>query len=253
MGRFKEFQILFLEKTSQLLKNRSFFLEGRMDIDPSSLWFDKKFNGITGGFYPVGDNVKRVIAKYPLHDNTRKDMLILLMRSIEERKVTGAIAEIGVFRGLTAKLIHYYLPERNLFLFDTFNGFDTMDIGKEKATTDFSVSEKQFSNNSLSKVINYVKPLNKNVVFVEGRFPDSALRINLPEKFAFIHLDADLYGPTKSGLDFFFPRMSKGGFIVIHDFNSWPGARKAVEDFASEKNIVPIPMPDKSGSCLILI
>ena len=38
------------------------------------------------------------------------------------------------------------------------------------------------------------------------------------EKFAFVSLDTDLYKPTLAGLEFFWPRMSKGGFIFIHDF-----------------------------------
>jgi O-methyltransferase len=43
-----------------------------------------------------------------------------------------------------------------------------------------------------------------------------------------------------------------GGFILAHDYNSWPGARKAVEQFFRDKPEIPIPMPDKSGSALVL-
>jgi hypothetical protein len=42
------------------------------------------------------------------------------------------------------------------------------------------------------------------------------------------------------------------GQFFLHDYNTWPGARKAVDDFFVDKIETPIPMPDKSGSAVIL-
>jgi O-methyltransferase len=70
--------------------------------------------------------------------------------------------------------------------------------------------------------------------------------------FAFVHLDADLYDPIMAGLQFFYPRVAKGGIIVVHDYNSWPGARRAVDVYFQDKPEVPVPMPDKSGSVVIV-
>jgi O-methyltransferase len=67
-----------------------------------------------------------------------------------------------------------------------------------------------------------------------------------------VHLDADLYEPILEGLKFFYPRMPKHGMILVHDYNAWIGARKAVDDFFSDKPELVIPMPDKSGSALIV-
>jgi O-methyltransferase len=55
-----------------------------------------------------------------------------------------------------------------------------------------------------------------------------------------------------AGLKYFYEKVNPGGFILAHDFNSWPGSRKAVREFFHDKPEVPIPMPDKSGSALIL-
>lgn len=38
--------------------------------------------------------------------------------------------------------------------------------------------------------------------------------------FTFVSVDCDLYALTKAGLEFFFPRLSKGGMIICHDFLS---------------------------------
>ena len=57
-------------------------------------------------------------------DTVRRDMLVLLLRDLIERRVPGDMAELGVYKGLTARLIHHYAPERTLHLYDTFQGFD---------------------------------------------------------------------------------------------------------------------------------
>jgi len=88
------------------------------------------------------------------------------------------------------------------------------------------------------------------VFFHVGYFPDSVPESVKGQSFAFVHLDADLFEPTMAGLSFFYPRLSIGGLIVVHDFNAWAGARKAVDEFCADK--ISIPMPDKNGSVVIL-
>ena len=46
-------------------------------------------------------------------------------------KITGAFAELGVHKGVTAKAIHLMDVDRKLYLFDTFNGFDPRDLAVE--------------------------------------------------------------------------------------------------------------------------
>ena len=98
----------------------------------------------------------------------------------------------------------------------------------------------------------YISQKNNNIQFHVGYFPESIPENFDEQRFAFVHLDADLYQPILEGLKFFYPRMSSKGMIVVHDYNAWPGARKAVDEFFSDKSELPIPMPDKSGSALIV-
>jgi O-methyltransferase len=90
-----------------------------------------------------------------------------------------------------------------------------------------------------------------NVIAHAGRFPATITPEIERIEFAFVHLDADLFEPTMAGLEFFYPRVPAGGVIVIHDYNAWPGARRAVDEFCAGKRVFPIPMPDKSGSAVI--
>ena len=36
--------------------------------------------------------------------------------------------------------------------------------------------------------------------------------------FALVHLDCDLYAPMRAGLEFFYPKLVPGGFMIIHDY-----------------------------------
>jgi O-methyltransferase len=178
-------------------------------------------------------------------------MIVLLVKKIIEENIAGKFAELGVYKGYTAKLIHKYAPEKELYLFDTFSGFNKKGTDIENKKTGDNINSNQFSDTSIDLVKNYINP-NKNVYFYQGYFPE-----NLPEnfsemKFALVHLDADLYDPTISGLNIFYNKMSTGGIIIIHDYNAWIGARTAVDEFFKDKAEKPIPMPDKSGSAIII-
>jgi O-methyltransferase len=57
----------------------------------------------------------------------------------------------------------------------------------------------------------------------------------------------------KAGLDFFYPRMPRGGLFLLHDYSSlcWPGAKQAVDEFCRATGENLLLMPDKSGSAFI--
>jgi O-methyltransferase len=240
-----------LQKICWLFQNRSFFLQGQMDIHPNARW-RSDLVAATGGFYPPNDPTARTVCNLDAHDNTRRDMLVLLLRTVIEKQVPGAFAELGVYQGLTARLMHHYAPERPLHLFDTFQGFTPRASLSEMRNTGEEVPPSQFSDTSLERVKRFIRQRNDNVHFHPGYFPESIPKQLHAETFAFVHLDADLFEPTWAGLTFFYPRVSPRGIIVIHDYNSWPGARKAVDTFFADKAELPIPMPDKSGSALVV-
>ena len=241
-----------LKKFTPLLRDTSFFMQGQMDINPRSRWYNRELEQETGGFFPKNGRDNRQICNLEPWDCTRRDMLVLLLRTIIEQGISGDMAEVGVYKGSTARLIHHYLPERNLHLFDTFEGFTERSIVAEKENTDFTTKGHKFSDTSLEAVQRYVSRLNDNVHFYKGYFPDSIPSGFDELKFSFVHLDADLFEPTIEGLKYFYPRMNAKGMLVVHDYNAWKGARMAVDEFFSDKPEMPVPMPDKSGSALIV-
>lgn len=243
---------IMLQKLCSPMQKTAFYLQGQMDINPKSRWNTDHFRNTTGGFYPENDNSNRTICNLEPWDNTRRDMLVLLLRTVVTKNIAGDMAELGVYKGQTAKLFHYYLPERKLHLFDTFAGFTDRSVAIEKKNTDFHITESQFADTSLEHVKDFISPKNSNVLYYKGYFPESLPEHLHKQQFAFVHLDADLYEPTLEGLKFFYPRMSTSGIIVVHDYNAWFGARKAIDDFFADKKELAIPMPDKSGSVIIV-
>lgn len=169
---------------------------------------------------------------------------------LKKENVAGSFVEVGVYKGETAKMIHLMDSSRKFYLFDTFEGFADKDLQLEKKE-DESIQAVDFSDTTEATVVQFIGG-NDNIKVIPGYFPDTTSRI-AEEKFAFVHLDADLYQPTIEGLKYFYPRLSRGGVIIIHDYNhNWEGVRRAVDEF--QKNIPEriVEIPDWQGSAMIL-
>lgn len=176
--------------------------------------------------------------------------LHFLLSCLEDLKnIGGSIAELGVYKGSTAKILKEIFPQRKLFLFDTFEGFEKKDFENESIKKS---SSNNFDDSSLEQVKNYLQD-SENIVFCKGYFPDTSTLVPEEERFALVHLDADLYNPIKAGLEFFYPRTVHHGMIVIHDYSSgaWPGVKRAVDEFLEDKLEGLIRIPDKSGTVVI--
>nr|WP_294506940.1 TylF/MycF/NovP-related O-methyltransferase [uncultured Rhodopila sp.] len=169
--------------------------------------------------------------------------------ALEAAGVPGAFAELGVWRGNSAKVIHSLAPGRELYLLDTFQGFPDEDCDADPIG---GVSH-HFQDVSVDKVCAFVGQSDR-IHFVVGRFPDSAGAIPFDQRFAFVHIDCDLYQPVRAGLEYFHPRMSPQGLIVVHDYGSgrWPGVTRAVNEYLADKPETPVLIPDTSGTAVIV-
>lgn len=149
----------------------------------------------------------------------------------------GEMAEVGVFRGSSSKIILESCPDKKVHLFDTFEGF----LKVSKPIDKYNVGDyKGIDVESVKKYLNY-----KNVNIYQGWFPETAGPIK-NKKFCFVHLDGDLYQTTKDGLNFFYKRMVKGGIILFDDYGvkQCPGVKKAVQEFLKGKREKAIEITD---------
>ncbi|MCT4643755.1 MAG: TylF/MycF family methyltransferase [Carboxylicivirga sp.] len=175
----------------------------------------------------------------------------LQLKRISEKKIQGSIAELGVYKGETAKLIHHMLPDRNFYLFDSFSGLPKQVI-KEDCDGTVRPQTVQFDNTSPQEVLQYIDGDNAHLHIKEGVFPQTTE--GMPdEQYALVHIDADLYQSTKDALEYFYPKLNQEGAIIIHDYNhNWEGVKKAVDEFALHIPEAFVELPDMYGSVIMI-
>ena len=171
---------------------------------------------------------------------------------IHNNGVLGSVAELGVFQGEFAKHINALFPERELYLFDTFEGFSGIDLQKEKEIGTKRVFERSYnySGTSVELVMSKMKNPDKCIIR-KGFFPETANGVE--DNFSLVSLDADLYQPMLEGLKYFYPKVSTGGYIFIHDFfgDNFTGTPKAVLDYKKETDIKFVPIGDDCSVVII--
>lgn len=134
------------------------------------------------------------------------------------RDLPGDMAELGCYRGGSAKVISGMAPHKVLHLFDTFDGLPEDDQDGKHKRGEFSASEREVR----------AFMFGHRVEFHVGRFPETAAG----SSFCFVHLDADTYQSTLAGLDYFWPKLVEGGRIYLDDYG-WrdcPGVDRAVSE-----------------------
>lgn len=176
----------------------------------------------------------------------------MLAEEIHARNVPGDVAELGVYRGEFSVHINAAFPDRMLHLFDTFEGFPEQDVKVEKAMG-LSRAEAGDFGETAQNIVWKIVPYPDMTVSHKGYFPQT-FKPCMDKKFAYVSIDADLYAPTAAALPLFWERLSPGGAIMIHDYDSaqFPGAGKAVREFCEKEGIRAIPLCDLHASALLV-
>ena len=174
-------------------------------------------------------------------DPVRFGTLYLSLEEVQKKQIPGSLAECGVYKGSVSKFVHTILPDRKLYLFDTFEGFDLRDSDTQ--------GDNRFKDTSEEAILNMFNN-NENIVVRKGFFPTTTAGLE-NETFAIVLIDLDKYEPTVAALEFFYSRMSYGGFIFVHDYTSpesnW-ACRRALDAFLAGRPESPLMIPDGWGT-----
>jgi len=170
--------------------------------------------------------------------------LIQIVKYILNKNEVSDFAECGCWKGhssyIISKLIEESKKQISFHIFDSFEGLSKPTIEdkelfykdaktKKQISAQFSSSEK-FVKDKVLKGFNFVKTY-------KGWIPNRFNEVK-NKNFSLVHIDVDLYKPTLSSLEFFFPKLSKGGVIVCDDYNasSFPGANGAWDQYFKNKD-----------------
>jgi hypothetical protein len=158
----------------------------------------------------------------------------------------GEIAECGCFRGLSSYLLcaaaRARAPEFDGLghhIFDSFAGLsapdDEDDVAPEGQHARIAaMNQKGAFAAALEDVQRHLGEFPR-IGYHPGWIPESFAGV--PERrYRFVHIDVDLHAPTAGAFAYFYPRLVPGGMIVCDDYN-WPGARKAVDEFAARHGL----------------
>lgn len=210
------------------------FKKKKKSHNPIHLWDeDNAFN-----------NIYNQISTRTLVDIKRCFMIYQYAKSVST--LDGDVAEIGVYKGGTARLISevFEASGKTLHLFDTFSGMP--DINPEKDLH----KKGDFDNTSLEKVKAFLSRRD-NIRIYKGLFPETAAPVK-DKAFCFVHVDVDIYKSVLDCCEFFYPRLVKCGMLVFDDYGfiSCPGAKMAVDQFFKDKPESPCYLP--TGQCIVV-
>jgi O-methyltransferase len=184
---------------------------------------------------------------YTMTGERRQWTLLKAMDYLDRRGIPGDIVECGVWRGGNMMMVKAHRAEapirRRQFLYDTFAGMtqptddDVGAVGEQPR-----VIHRQHQRNghnawayaSLDEVkenFHRFSLLDDDVTFIQGPVEETLRSTDLPTEIALLRLDTDWYESTKVELDVLYPRLSPGGILIIDDYGTWLGAKKAVDEY----------------------
>ncbi len=188
-----------------------------------------------------------------IDDYVRIRSMLMAAKEITENNIIGDIAELGVFRGDFAVNLNRAFSKRRLWLFDTFDGFDKKEANSEKHQGTINETYIKAFERTQEEIVKKRMPYPKRVIIRKGFFPDSLE--GLEERFAFVSIDVDLEESTLSGLEYFYPRLSEGGYIFLHDYNYgyFQKVKKAVLEYEMRigTRLAKVPICDYDGTLVI--
>ena len=170
------------------------------------------------------------------------------IQSLQDRlyrinNLDGDIVECGTWKGGLAALMLQHIITRKLnkllFIYDTFEGMpepgdkDHPDALrrygelKDGEYSDWCRAGIDIVRDTLSQV---TETYSDHCYLVEGKVEDT-LEVFGPQSIALCRLDTDWYSSTKVEMEVLFPRVVKGGYIIVDDYSDWPGCKMAVDEY----------------------
>lgn len=183
--------------------------------------------------------------------------LLHSVRYLEANEISGDFVECGVWKGgssfLMAKALQMLGSDRNLWLFDTFDGMVEptekdialdgssakvlmeRDKDRKKTSDIWAIAPESEVRDNMARSGYPLKQIN----FVRGDVKDT-LQSETLRSVALARLDTDWYESTKHELAMIMPRMVSGGVVIVDDYGHFSGSRQAVDEWLREAKLHPL-------------
>ncbi len=193
-------------------------------------------------------SIEKKLENFPAYVH-RRDVAMFLNRYEIFKKtlnVHGSIIECGVNLGAGifswlhfSSILEPYNTSRFIYGFDTFQGFKSIDnkdakgiYSDEKKFLKFKDRQSDKEIKKSIKIQNKFRPLNQfeKISIIKGDAVNTIpkfIRNNPHVLVSLLHLDFDIYKPSKVALEYFLPRMPKGSLIALDGTNAPDGPGEA--------------------------
>jgi len=172
----------------------------------------------------------------------------------------GDVIECGCWHGHSTIAIATILAEHKFsgrfHVFDSFEGGLSEFTPMDESSFRLSDAEKAATAKTFQSDFEFVRAVIARFGFIElhrGWIPDTFASFRVaPTRF--VHIDVDMYEPTKAALEFFWDSLVPGGCLIVDDYNHsvFEGATRAVDQFMESKRprfVYKVPF---GGSCYIM-
>ena len=192
---------------------------------------------------------------YTMVGHKRLDNVRYCVETALKDGVEGDIVETGVWRGgsmmfAKAVLKHHGDSKKKIWCADSFEGLPKQ-FGRDiEIAADPELSGSTYLAVSQQEVAANFKRfglLDENVKFLKGWFKDTLPTAPI-DKICVARLDGDLFESTMDALQYLYPKISSGGFVIIDDYGSWKGCSTAVDEYRERHKIdAPLEKIDLHG------
>jgi hypothetical protein len=175
------------------------------------------------------------------------------VRYISAAGIPGDVVECGVWRGGSSMMAALTLSDvgarRAIWLYDTFEGMSPpgehdVDYTGTHARTVLQLTDRVPGESNvwawatLDEVrANMASTGYSSVEYVAGKVEET-IPSQVPSEIALLRLDTDWYESTRHELEHLYPRLADGGVLIIDDYGHWGGARRAVDEYFTQRPIL---------------
>lgn len=167
------------------------------------------------------------------------------LKRVIQNNIPGHIVECGTWKGGLAALMLQYVLDHKLnkliFIYDTFEGMpepgdkdhpEALRRYNEKKDGEYS----DWCRAGMEEVRNTLRQVSgtysDHCYLVPGKVEDTLEEFG-PNTIALCRLDTDWYSSTKKEMEVLYPKVVKGGYIIVDDYSDWPGCKLAVDEYLS--------------------
>lgn len=209
------------------LDQRSYYLIKRIPLDAKAREIGRDWPNFIG-FTMIG--------------HRRLDNIQLCVEDVLRNNVEGDFIETGAWRGgatifMRALLKDHGVTDRKVWVADSFEGLPAP-VSKDDGWDLSNVEMLKVTIEKVKENFSKFDLLDDQVVFLKGWFSDTLPDAPI-EKLAILRLDGDMYSSTMTALDNLYGKVSKGGYVIVDDYYSWPSCERAVQDYLAKNNLNP--------------